>query len=167
MRFDRLSRGQRIAAASSVLLFIFMWLPWFGTKEKKTETGLVLPARNVTIDAWQSFQLIDLILLLAVVGTIVAVVQSIRRNDRNLRAAASLAVAGAGGLVTLLVLYRVFTPLTSTSHRFGIYLGLLAALGLLAGGLMWAEEEGGAVTDARDRMAKAVSTAREKTGPKD
>jgi hypothetical protein len=165
MRLDRLSRGQRIAAASSVLLFLFMWLPWFGDRERKVN-GIVLPQAHVTINAWKSFDLVDIALLLIVVGTIAAIFQSSRRNDRNLSAAASLAVAAAGAVATLLIAYRVFVPLQSTSIRFGILLGLLAAIGIAVGGLLWAETEGGTVTDARERMGKAIEKARTSTAPR-
>lgn len=128
---DRLNTGERILGAGGLALLISLWLPWFGTKEE--DNPAIPPAREVTINAWESFDVSDVLILLVALGAIavvVAVLQALvkRGDDRPL-----LAVLAGSLVVTGLVFARIEEPLTSTSTRYGIWIGLLAALAIAVG----------------------------------
>lgn len=155
----RSAHGQVIVALSAVLLFIFMWLPWFGTLHRETETGFPLPARDVTINAWQSFALIDLLLgaVIVVAAGAAALVQMGRARRRQELLALLTLLAGL--FASALVLYRVIEPLTTTSRRYGLYLGLAAAVGILVGAALWMRQLGQtAFIDARNQLAEVIAT---------
>jgi hypothetical protein len=157
----KLSTGQRIAGGASILLFLFMLLlPWYGTKHVYTDNGILLPARYVTVNAWRSFQFIDIVLTLAILTVAFSIFRTAGRpRSRALRATARVAVAAAGTQVTILVAYRNFVPLNVVERHCGLWLGLLAARGMLAGGVRWMDEEGAAVggvkvADVRQRLSE-------------
>lgn len=159
---ERLRRasGEVIAALSAALLFAFMFLPWFGTKHVVAPTGFPLPARDVTVNAWRSFEFIDIALLVAVIVAVAsaALVRAGRAAGRE--ALLSALTAALGLVATALVLYRVIEPLNSTEREYGLFLGLLAALGVLAGAVIWMRQQGpGVVADARDELAELIASS--------
>ncbi|MDX6632483.1 MAG: hypothetical protein QOG26_488 [Solirubrobacterales bacterium] len=161
MKLSDLSRAQRIILGAAALLLLFLFLPWFGTKDERTPNGILLPARHVTIDVLHpSVGALGWVLLLIALASIAAVIVAIRRRDPGFTAAASLLTAGIATIATFWILYRTIVPLHSTSIRFGIILGLLAAIALTAGALLWMEEEGQRVSTARRRVGEALASAR-------
>jgi hypothetical protein len=154
---ERLSVAQRIAASGAILLVVFMLLPWFGTKDEKTPNGIVLPARHVTVDAWNPFDfslghplrgqwLIALVLTLSIAAVLFSVLRvNLTTASRQLRETASIVAAGAGLLATILVLYRVLVPIHLVVRWYGLFLSLLAALAMAYGGLRWMDDEKAAV----------------------
>lgn len=157
---DRLRRlpGEAIAAVSGVLLLVFMFLPWFGTEHVVTETGFPLPARDVTINAWRSFDSIDIMLLIVVIVAVgsAALARSVLTQREALLGVLTTLL---GLLATALVVYRVLEPLTSTEREYGLFLGLVAALGLLAGGVVWMRQLGPTgMIDARNQLADLIAT---------
>jgi hypothetical protein len=155
----KLSMGQRISGGGGILLLLFMqFLPWYGTKDEYTPNGILLPARHVTVNAWRSFKLIDILLALTIAIVLFSVVRIARgRPSQQLRATASIAATGAGALATILLLYRVMVPIPNVARWYGLFLALLAAIAIVAGGLVWMAEEGAAVAgvtvaDVRRRL---------------
>jgi hypothetical protein len=65
----RLNNGERIAGISAILLFAFMCLHWFGTKDSG-ELRLFSVDRN----AWEALDYIPIALLITIVVTLAAVV---------------------------------------------------------------------------------------------
>jgi hypothetical protein len=157
MDADRLSTGEKIAGASAVLLFIFMFFDWFSVE---VSGGNGLFSVSAGGNAWEAFSWIDLLMLLTIVVTVAVVV--IRLADAIVEPPFSLnaAVAILGGLSVLFILYRIIDPPLDTdiagveiSRSIGIYLGLLAAAGITYGGYRAMQEEGTSFGDLGDQLS--------------
>jgi uncharacterized membrane protein YhaH (DUF805 family) len=156
----KLSGGERISAASAVLLFAFMFLDWFGAKVSGVPgfTGSV-PGGS----AWQVLDAIPVFLMLAIVCSLgVAIV---RLTDADLELAVSLnaIVAAVGALAVLLILFRIVDPPSvgtlagvpvDVTLEPGAFLGLAAAAGIAYGGYSAMREEGLTFDDVGDRLSE-------------
>jgi hypothetical protein len=152
MDFSRLGTGERLAGASGILLFIFMFFDWYGVKG--------VPGG---VSAWQAFSFIDIILLITAICAVGLALIAATQSEMGLPVAASTIVAGIGILAVVLVLIKLIDPPGSGSvttvlgtvnvdvtRKIGVWLGLLASIGVAVGGYMAMQEEGtsfGAQTD--------------------
>lgn len=144
---SKIGFGEMVAGVSAVLLFVFMFLPWFGVS---ADAGGLQFSGNAT--AWESFSLIDILMFLTIVATIVMVVaRAAGAMPPDLPAPPGLIVAGAGALVVLLILFRLLNPpdgpevigaSIDVGRKIGIFLGLIAAAGITFGGYTAANERG-------------------------
>jgi hypothetical protein len=159
MDADRLSTGEKIAGASAVLLFIFMFFDWFNAE---VSGGDGLFTASVGGNAWEAFSWIDLLMLLTVVVTVAVVV--IRLSDAIVEPPFSVnaAVAILGGLSVLFILYRIIDPpgggdvagvSVDISPTVGAFLGLIAAAGITYGGYRAMQEEGTSFGDLGDQLS--------------
>ena len=161
MEADRLSTGEKIAAGSAVLLFIFMFFDWFGVEVSSVEgfSGAIPGSGG---SAWDALDVIPIFLMLTIVVAIAVAV--IRLTDADLEPPISMnaVVAGLGGLSVLLILFRIISPPgvdsfggveIDTTLKLGIFLGLLAAVGIAYGGYSAMREEGASFGDAADRLS--------------
>lgn len=159
MDADRLSTGEKIAGASAVLLFIFMFFDWFNAS---VSGGNGLFTASVGGNAWEAFSWIDLFMLI----TIVVAVAVIRLTDAVFEPPFSLnsAVAILGGLSVLLILFRIVDPpgggdiggvSVDISPTVGAFLGLIAAAGIAYGGYRAMQEEGTSFGDLGDQLSGA------------
>lgn len=157
MDVDRLSTGEKIAGASAVLLFIFMFFEWFSVD---VSDGLIGGSQGG--NAWEWLDVIPIILLLAIVAAVAVAV--VRLTDAVFEPPISMnaVVAILGGISVLLILYRIVNPpggddfpgLTiDVSPAFGIFLGLLAAVGIAYGGYRAMQEEGVTFSDLGDQFS--------------
>lgn len=145
MDTSRIGFGEMVAGVSAVLLFVFMFLPWFGVSE---DTGGLQVSGNAT--AWQSFSFIDILLFLVIVATIgLAVARAAGAVPSDLPVSPGLIVAGAGALAVLLILFRLVNPpdgpevigaSIDVGRKIGIFFGLIAAAGITFGGYTAANE---------------------------
>ncbi len=160
MEVDKLSTGEKISAASAVLLFIFMFFDWFGV-EISGVPGFSGDVSGSGGSAWDALDVIPIFLMLAIVVAIGVAV--IRLTDADIEPPVSLnaIVAALGGFAVLLILYRIISPPDFGSFggvevdatlKFGIFLGLLAAAGIAYGGYSAMREEGMTFGDAADRL---------------
>jgi hypothetical protein len=127
MDLRRLRVGEWIVGASAVLLLVALFLPWYGD-----------PSRT----GWESFTVLDVILaLLALAAISVPIVTSGHRVPALPLALESLtALFGLLGLV--LVLVRVLNlPGEADGREIGLWLGLVATLGISAGSLIGMRDE--------------------------
>jgi len=161
MNLDKLSKGETTAAASAILLFIFMFFDWFGVKVSGVP-GFSGDVTGSGGSAWDALDVIPIFLMLAIVAAIGVAV--IRFTDADLELPVSLnsIVTALGGLAVLLILYRIVFPPSFASfggvsvdatRKFGIFLGLIAAAGIAYGGYMAMREEDASFGDAADRLA--------------
>jgi hypothetical protein len=158
MDVDRLSTGEKIAGASAVLLFIFMFFDWF-TVDISGGEGLF--SVSVGGSAWEAFSFIDLFLMLTILVTLAVVV--IRLTDALIEPPVSLNAVAAilGGISVLLILYRIIDPPGDTgglsgvdiSPALGIFLGLIAAVGITYGGYRAMQEEGTSFAELGDQFS--------------
>ncbi len=149
MELGRLSNGERISGVSAILLFAFMCLHWFGSKDSG-ELRLFSVDRN----AWEALDYIPIILLITVVVALAAVVLRSPNPVHKPPIPVNAVVAILGIVSVLLILLRILDPPNFGSFReiwgtitiegtvqLPIFLALLAAAGIAFGGCwaMWEE----------------------------
>jgi hypothetical protein len=130
----RLRLGEWIAAAGGVGLFVSLFVSWYGASIDVGDTGFEIRAG---IDAWQSFDVLDIVLVLvAALAVGLAVLQATQRSP-TLPVGAGVLTTLAGALATLLVAYRIANqpgPNEFIEVRGGAWLGLIAAVAITLGG---------------------------------
>jgi hypothetical protein len=148
-------RGTLIAGAAGVALFIIMFFSWFGVDAGSAPAGVpediaeqILEqseqaGADTTFSAWQSFDIIDLVLLLAVIASVGFAVIDMSGASVSLPVAGGAVTAGVGALAFLLVLYRLINPPEDLGREFGVWLGLIATAAIAYGGYEGMQEEGG------------------------
>jgi hypothetical protein len=161
MEVDKLNTGEKVSAVSAILLFVFMFFDWFGVKVSGVP-GFSGSVEGGGGSAWDALDVIPIFLMLAIVVAIgVAIV---RLTDADLEPPVSMnaIVAALGGLAVLLILYRIVDPpggdglagvSVDVTLKFGIFLSLLAAVGIAYGGYSAMREEGATFGDAADRLS--------------
>jgi hypothetical protein len=135
--------GELVAGAGGALLLIATFLPWFAL-----DSAVALPDRpgGVTVrgdgvNAWHAFAVIDVLLLAAALAAI-ALLAVRPALGRPVPQPLALAVAAAGAVCALLVVYRLLDPpdlvtaADTASHEIGRRLGSFFAL-LAAAGISW------------------------------
>jgi hypothetical protein len=144
---NRVTTGELIAGASGLLLFVFMFLPWYGGEATVSLPGGGDISASVSdnVNAWEAFPFIDLILFLAaVIAVAMAIARAVGAMPADLPAPAGLIAAVAGTVAVILILYRLIdTPGVEVSGpsvdfdispKIGIFLSLIAAAGITFGG---------------------------------
>ena len=167
MDTSNLGRGAMIAGISGVLLFIFMFLGWYGAPDVVDEAveqaqqaaealGVDAPGveeADTTVNAWESFDFTDLILFLAVIVSVGLAAMTLFGASASLPVAGSALTCGIGALALLLVLYRTIDPPAEGLEReIGLWLGLLATAGIAVGGYLGMQEEGTTFSEQGDRL---------------
>jgi hypothetical protein len=146
---SKLSVGDKIAAVSGIVLLIALFLPWYGVD---VDFGGVATA-SADGNAWEWFGFIDILLFLialVAIGVPVAKAAGALSDD----VPGPMLVLGAGGLAVLLVLFRLIDLPTGdvdvdgidVTRKFGVFLGLIAAVGVAYGG--WRANEEAPVSSA-------------------
>jgi hypothetical protein len=160
-----------LAGIAGVVLLISLFLPWFGPSSKAEQVleeaqqiseqagGTPPEPLDLTESAWQAFAVVDLVLLLAAVAGMLAGVRALAAaaNPKGRAAVGATAVTAAlGTIASLLVFYRVLNPIGEAAREYGLYIGLLAAIGVAAGGWL-AISDGAAPAGARPRRRERPS----------
>lgn len=160
MEADRLSTGEKISAASAVLLFVFMFFDWFGV-EISGVPGFSGDVSGSGGSAWDALDVIPIFLMLAIVAAIGVAVIRLTDADIELPVSLNAVVAALGGFAVLLIVFRIIFPPDFGSFggvevdatlKLGIFLGLLASAGIAYGGYSAMREEGMTFGDAADRL---------------
>jgi hypothetical protein len=140
-----------VAAGSGLALLIFMFVPWY-----RNDRGFDVQS----LSAWKAFAVIDLVLFLAAALAIgLGAARAARAMPRDLPASPATIVAGAGALAALLVLYRIVelpdpgVEGVEIGRKIGVYLGLIASIGIALGGLT-AMSEGTPARSSRRRRRR-------------
>jgi hypothetical protein len=135
---NRLRTGEKIAGAAAVLLFIDLFLSWYSID---LGGAFSAAARSAGVDTsasgWQAFSLTDLLLMLTILVALAMVVVRGTGRAVSLPVSLPLVVAGLGGLMTLLVLYRILNqpgPNEFIEVKLPAFLGFLCVLAIAAGG---------------------------------
>jgi hypothetical protein len=146
---SKLSVGDQIAAVSGVVLLIALFLPWYGV-----DVDFAGVTGSASASAWEALGFIDILLFLAAlvaIGVPVAKATGSLPDD----VPGPLLVLVAGGVAVLLVLFRIIDLPTPDfgggvdfSREWGIFLGLIAAVGVAYGGWRANEEAPAASTPA-------------------
>jgi uncharacterized membrane protein YhaH (DUF805 family) len=163
MDVDKLSTGEKVSAVSAILLFIFMFFDWFGAEVTGTSGGFgfsgSLPGGG---SAWDTLDFIPIILIIAIVAAIGVAVLRLTEADFEPPVSLNAVVAAFGILSVLLILFRIIDPPGFGSFggvsvdgtlKFGIFLGLIAAIGIAFGGYRAMQEEGTSFGEAASRLS--------------
>src|SRR5215210_5298868 len=146
MDLRRLRAGEWIAAASGLVLWVSLFLPWYGTGASSHAGGWTayapLAKAGGSLSGWQSLGALDIVLaLLALSALLVPVVTAFQRVPAVPLAYQSL-VALVGVIVLLLVLIRVLNlPDWAAERDWGLWVALAATLGIVAGALLAMRDE--------------------------
>jgi hypothetical protein len=160
MEADKLSTGEKIAAVSAILLFVFMFFDWFGV-EVSGVPGFSGDISSSGGSAWDALDVIPIFLMLAIVAAIGVAVIRLTDADIELPVSLNSIVAALGGFAVLLILFRIIFPPDFGSFggvevdatlKLGIFLGLLASAGIAYGGYSAMREEGMTFGDTADRL---------------
>src|SRR3954453_3514492 len=156
MDFAILNRGERIAGVAGVLLILIMFIfDWFGPKGATDLGGT---------NAWQSYGITDIILFITALVAVALAVTAASSGELGLPVALSAIVTGLGIIsVVLVAISIVSTPdydvpsvlgggEIDTSVKIGVFLGLIAAIGVTAGGWLAMQEEGTSFAGQADRF---------------
>lgn len=143
-----------IAGIAGLVLLVSLFLPWFGLSETAQEAlrqaeevteqfdGEPLERPDVTESAWEAFTLVRWVLLVTALVGIRAGVTALLRPEGRSALGATAVTAGLGILSTLIVLYRVLNPIGESGREWGLFVGLIGALGVAVGAWL-ALQQGG------------------------
>jgi hypothetical protein len=155
--------GEAVAAVSALLLFIIMFLPWYGYSVKGTGAFSRFSV-SANRSAWQAFAFIDIILFITILAALGLAVLSMTQRSAALPISATVVVTLLGGLSVLLILFRIVSKpdycrggvcagdFLDISLKYGVFLGLIAAAGITAGAVLAMREEGTSFGDAAQRL---------------
>src|SRR6478672_3722472 len=147
MDLSWLKRGEGIAGVSGLLLIAIMFVfPWFGLK---LGPPAVLLSNERTRDAWSSYGFTDIVLLVTALSAIALVLLAAADREVGRSAAASSIVTFLGLASVVLVVISIISlpslgyasgPGIEHFRKIGVWLGLIAAAGVAAGGYMASQE---------------------------
>jgi hypothetical protein len=143
MDVSRLRQGEKIAAIAGILLLVFMFLPWYGLGGQLGQFGDAAGI-DTDVSAWGAFDLLDLLLFLIAAVAIAQAVLTASQNSPALPISANVITTAAGGLGTLLILYRILNqpgPNDVIDVKYGVFLGLLACAAIAYGGFKAMQDE--------------------------
>jgi hypothetical protein len=148
----RLRTGEGIYLGAAILLFVLMFLDWYGvqgTNSAEPLGGVV--TSNAGGNAWQALELVPLFLMLAIAVAVGAALLRLGGSAWKPAIPPGAAVCVLGGLAALLILIRVLSPpgpgevlegAFDTTLKLPIFLALAAALGIAYGGWRAMADEG-------------------------
>lgn len=150
----RLRPGDALAGLSGVAMIVFLFLPWYGDEPTGSGSG----ARGV-LTGWQAFTAIDILLAIAAAMAIALAVLTLTQRAPALPVVFGVLTLVAGAVATIVVIVALIAqpgPNDMVGVRYGAYLGLVAALGILYGAFLSAHEEAPTWSEApaRRRMGQ-------------
>ena len=137
MHFDRLGRGELVAALGGLLLAICLFLPWYETDPDNPNAAI--DGATGALSGWQVHQILRWLLLLAAAAPFILVWIVIREHELSwprgeLTAVAAIAAFGLVGYSGLLD--RPGSPSGAISLQLGYFGALLGTILMIAGGAM-------------------------------
>ena len=148
MDLRRLRAGEWITALSGVALLVSLFLPWYGDGAEGDASG------------WQALAVVDLALALVAAFGVALLVITASQRVPAVPIALSAIVTLVGMIGVVLVLIRLAdAPDGFDGREVGVWLGLVAAIGVVAGGALAMRDErlspGGSHTDLTGRPTAA------------
>ena len=162
MDFTRLTQAEKIAGASGIALILIMFIfDWFGLEISGT-AGAFEFTTGGSENAWGSYGFIDIVLFITVAAAIGLALISASQTEVGLPVAASAIVAGLGVLSVVLIIISIISPPdfgvdiegtgVDQTRKIGVWLGLIAAIGIAYGGWRAMQEEGTSFGEEADRL---------------
>ena len=135
MDFDRLGRGELIAAAGGLLLLVCLFLPWYETDPDNPNAAI--DGVSGALSGWQVHQILRWLLLLAAIAPVILVWIVIREHELSwprgeMTAVVAIAAFGLVGYVGFLD--RPGRPGGAISLQPGYFGALLGTILMIAGG---------------------------------
>jgi hypothetical protein len=133
METGRLSQGQMIAGISGVVLFISLFFKWIGVEV----AGIAGGSQN----GWESQSSLDIYLfIVALIAIAPAILSMTGGGDFPLATAYNALLLGA--IAVILMFFTMFIGFPDgLSRKFGMWLALIASIGVAVGGYLAAQEE--------------------------
>jgi hypothetical protein len=149
--FSRLKQGEIIAGLGGIALFIFLFLDWFG-------------AGDAGISGWDSLgDPSGLIVFLAAVVAVKLAGLAAMGRRLNIGLQRGVITTTIGWLAVVTIIWRIFATPEGADIKFGLILGLAAALAITLGAYMALRENGFepvvATAGGRTKPAPATSSA--------
>ncbi|MHB8242830.1 MAG: hypothetical protein ACYDHN_12680, partial [Solirubrobacteraceae bacterium] len=144
-----LEREQRLAALTSLGLFVSMFLPWYSKANTFVEHGAA-KATQTSLSAFQAFSFVEAAVLLVSAGVLTMLFRRAEGASFHLPGGDGLIVMVAGAWAALLIFYRLLdkpglkasqTITATVGVEWGIFIALLLAIGLLYAGQRMRTEE--------------------------
>lgn len=161
MKRGRLRPGEAIAALAALALFVVMFTSWYGSEVTGQAGEIRFEGAGAGGSAWQSLDLVPLLLMLTIVVAVGSALLRLSRSSWRPPIAPGAAIAVLGGLSVLAIAFRIVVPPTfgtlggvevgATLH-LGVFLGLVAALGVAYGGYRAMGEEGTSFAGVADDL---------------
>jgi hypothetical protein len=171
MSFDisGLRRSDRVVGISAIAFFVFLFFfKWFGVSSSASVGGV---GYSDSANGWHTFTNSRWIWIITIIVALAAV--AINAGVLNFKSSVQpgVVVAALGALSAILIFYRILDhPAAGASGtiagvhysasvgiKIGIWLGLIAALGLTYGGYLAMQDEGTSLTDVREQASGAFS----------
>jgi hypothetical protein len=161
MDLDRLNLGEKIAAVSAILLFIFMFFDWFGV-EVSGVPGFSGSYPGVGGSAWDVLDFIPIVLMVTVIAALAMATLRLTDSTAEPPVPMSIIVTVLGAISVLLIVFRIIDPPSfgsvggvsfDATLKIGIFLGLISAAGIAYGGYSSMREEGITFGDAADGLS--------------
>ncbi len=175
--FSRLRRSDRIISCSAILFFIFLFFfKWLGySSNVPTIAGVNIGgSSSYSYNGWHSFTNSRWIWIITIIVALGAVAIAAGALKFESPVQPGVLVACLGFLSTLAILYRIIHhPSVSVNTggfhasfgiKIGIWLGLIAALGVTYGGYLGMQDEGTSLADVREQASGALSNLSATTG---
>ena len=166
---SRLRRSDRIIGVSAIAFLIFLFIfKWYGGSASSSVGGVSFSS---SANGWHTFTNSRWIWLITIVVALASVAISAGMFDFKSPIQPGVLVAGLGALSAILILYRIIHhPSGGASSSFGavhvaysygikigIWLGLIAAVGVTYGGYLGMQDEGTSLADVREQASGALS----------
>jgi hypothetical protein len=164
VKLDRLRRGEALAAAAAILLFVLMFFDWWeiGSGTEPGSLVLINPFDRGQ-NAWQALEVIPLFLMLAIVVAVGVALMRALGSDWKPAVPAGAAVCALGLLAAVLIFVRMISPpevvpsdfegdVFPVSLQLPIFLALAAALGIAYGGWRTMADEGTSFAAAAKKL---------------
>jgi hypothetical protein len=147
---SRLRHGEWIAAASAVLLLVFMvFVPWYGVSHAPPAAAV---GRSSSYTGWSALAHLRWLILVTIVAALALAFLQASRRAPAWPATMSVIVTVLALITALAVLYRVVISVPGADdlleQKAGSFLGLACALGILYGACASMRQEGIAERDA-------------------
>jgi hypothetical protein len=137
-----LSPEQHRSAIAALALWLTMFLPWYS--ETAVSIGSRSSAASISLTAWDAFGFVELLALLITVAVVWLMFARGEQRGPRLPGGDGSAIAAAGSLAAILIVYRMLdrssltsarNGLLSTGIQWGIFLAVAAAVWLAYSGV--------------------------------
>jgi hypothetical protein len=134
MDTGRLSQGALIAAISGLVLFISLFFDWVGIE--------VTGVGSASQTGWESQSSLDIYLLIVSVIAVIPGVLALTGGGGDLPIANATNALLLGAIAVILMFFTMFIGFPNgLDRKFGMWLALIASIGVAVGGYLAAQEE--------------------------